>query len=536
VAPNPRLIDRVLAAYREGDLHECIHLIRTLVEAAPQATAPRQLLAALFAITGNGRQALAHYRRLLPLAVERGEVIRSIAFQKQIDVYDRPENLVPGRWAELQKQLRMRGLPFAGETPGRERPWVETQLLALPRAWFERIAAETRFEIMGTDPRALDVESGTVWEVLAGRVRWSFALPDGRASSETLAAEGDAVHVDPGLARTARVSFVPELPVEALRFDAALARDLKLALAAGLQATPSLSEGLTAETRALLPKRPRRIEDLDERPVVPDAIDGAEPPRLPPREEPAEAIAGDTGEWVDFGVLSLSDAAAARRDSEGQAPGEPSSPASAEPPASEASTPPVAGSGIEIPALADLLGLSRSGVPPESAAGEHAPAESDATPAPAAGEQAQEDRPPEPIPIGGEEPVVERRRHPRVAVSLESRVALLRLSGNRATPIRGQLSDLSTSGFSIRFENQQLDDARDALTDALVAVDLDVSGIQGSLRVAAQVRWLEVDEPGDVARLGIEFVLLTEPDRKRIAGTLARAALAAREAALRKAA
>ncbi|HKQ59584.1 MAG TPA: PilZ domain-containing protein [Candidatus Eisenbacteria bacterium] len=525
MAPNPRLIDRVLATYREGDLHECIHLVRTLVEAAPQATAPRQLLAALFAITGNGRQALAQYRRLLPLAVERGEVIRSIAFQKQIDVYDRPESLVPGRWSELQKQLRMRGLPFAGEAPGRERPWVETQLLALPRAWFERIAAETRFEIMGTESRTLDVESGTVWEVLAGRVRWSFALPDGRASSETLAAEGDAVHVDPGLARTARVSFLPELPVEALRFDATLARDLRLALAAGLQGTPSMSEGLTAETRALLPTRPRRIEDLDERPVVPEAIDGAEPPRLP-REEPAE-IPADTGAWVDFGVLSLSDAAAARRDSEGQAPGEPPSSEPAEPPATEAATPPVAGSGIEIPALADLLGLSRSG----------APSEPEAASAPSPEEQAQEDLPSEPIPISGEdEPVVERRRHPRVAVSLESRVALLRLSGNRVTPIRGQLADLSTSGFSIRFENQQLGDSREALTDALVAVDLDVSGLQGSLRVAAQVRWLDVDEPGDVARLGIEFVLLTEPDRKRIAGTLARAALAAREAALRKAA
>jgi hypothetical protein len=71
----------VLDAYREGDLDESIRLVRTLVEAAPQATAPRQLLASLFASTSNGRQALAHYRRLLPQAVARGEVIRSVAFQ-----------------------------------------------------------------------------------------------------------------------------------------------------------------------------------------------------------------------------------------------------------------------------------------------------------------------------------------------------------------------------------------------------------------------------------------------------------------------
>jgi len=60
VPSKPRLLELVLDAYREGDLHECIRLVRTLVGAAPQATAPRQLLAALFSSTGNGRQALAH--------------------------------------------------------------------------------------------------------------------------------------------------------------------------------------------------------------------------------------------------------------------------------------------------------------------------------------------------------------------------------------------------------------------------------------------------------------------------------------------
>jgi hypothetical protein len=55
------------------------------------------------------------------------------------------------------------------------------------------------------------------------------------------------------------------------------------------------------------------------------------------------------------------------------------------------------------------------------------------------------------------------------------------------------------------------------------------------LRLAAQVRWLEADDASDETRIGIEFVLLTEPDRRRIAGTLARAALAAHEA-LRRAA
>src|SRR5262245_66532191 len=102
VPTKPRVLEQVLDAYREGDLDECIRLVRTLVEAAPQATAPRQLLAALFATTGNGRQALAHYRRLLPQAITRGEVIREIAFQKQIDVYGDHTRLEPGRSLELQ--------------------------------------------------------------------------------------------------------------------------------------------------------------------------------------------------------------------------------------------------------------------------------------------------------------------------------------------------------------------------------------------------------------------------------------------------
>jgi hypothetical protein len=132
-----------------------------------------------------------------------------------------------------------------------------------------------------------------------------------------------------------------------------------------------------------------------------------------------------------------------------------------------------------------------------------------------------------PVPLAGQEPNFERRRHPRVTVSLESRLALLRLSGSRVNPVRGQLGDLSTSGFSIRFANQELGPTHAALADAVVAVDIDLPGPNGALRLAAQVRWLDSEAIPGETRLGIEFVLLTEPDRRRIAGTLAKAALAA---------
>jgi PilZ domain-containing protein len=572
VPTKPRVLEQVLDAYREGDLDECIRLVRTLVEAAPQATAPRQLLAALFASTGNGRLALAQYRRLLPQSAERGEVIRSIAFQKQIDVYERPDALAPGRWHVLQKQLRERGLPFLSEAPGSSgRPWTETQLLALPRAWFERIAGETRFEILGLEQRALDVEAGTVWEVLAGRMRWSFALPDGRASAESLAAEGDVVHVDPVLARTARVTLVPELPVEALRFEAELARDLKLALTAGLHISGT-AIALTPEGRGLLPTRPRRREDFDDMPRAPLPNAGVEPLRLPPpQEEDATPVpAGSDGAgWVEFGVLSLSEPPAgdggdASRDG---ATGSGGDARITLPPERERvlDLPPPEAEPVSVEARIDDEAMAEGPAEPPAVPLAEEPVGSDVpeTPVPASDAPAPVDDVPDDVPapvddevpasevaplvdpaevyllqpspdpiagsIGDQEPQVERRRHPRVSVSLASRIALLRLSGSTVAPVEGQLSDLSTSGFSIRFASQGLGASRGALVDAVVAVDLDLPGPRGGLRLAAQVRWLEVDDIRNEVRLGIEFVLMTEPDRRRIAGTLAQAALAARE-------
>ncbi len=574
---KPRVLELVLDAYREGDLDECVRLVRTLVEAAPQATAPRQLLAALFASTGNGRLALVQYRRLLPQSADRGEVIRSIAFQKQIDVFERPGALAPGRWHVLQKQLREKGLPFLSEAPGSSgRPWTESQLLALPRAWFERIAAETRFEILGLEQRTMEVEAGTVWEVLAGRMRWSFALPDGRASAESLAAEGDVVHVDPGLARNARVTLAPELPVEALRFEAELARDLKLALTAGLHVTGAAVAGLTPEVRGLLSTRPRRREDFDETPRAPLPNAGTEPLRLPPPDDEAERpmpVDGDGAGWVEFGVLSLSDTPAGNGAQDGES-ASPEGPTGSDESAFES---PIVGNPerersldlsppAEAPVSADRHVLdeapdealveppAQSGdvpageEPVETAApeAESRPAEAAVSRPPEEAEVTASDDPPTPtdpaevymLPtapepvagsIGEREPQVERRRHPRVSVSLASRLALLRLSGSIVPPVEGQLGDLSTSGFSIRFATQELGASRGALMDAVVAVDLDLPGPRGGLRLAAQVRWLEVDEVGNEVRLGIEFVLLTEPDRRRIAGTLAQAALAARD-------
>jgi hypothetical protein len=410
----------------------------------------------------------------------------------------------------------------------------------------------------------MDVEAGTVWEVLAGRMRWSFALPDGRASAESLAAEGDVVHVDPGLARTARVTLAPELPVEALRFDAELARDLKLALTAGLHVSGSAVGGLTPEVRGLLPTRPRRREDIDEAPRAPLPNAGTEPLRLPPPSDDAERsvpVAGDGAGWVEFGVLSLSETPAGNGVEGGESPARDGSeerdqtdlappipggserghtlelpldsqePVSADPYARAEDPVEHPAEAFDVPAAqapmeSDMPGAESS--PPEEV---DVPGPEDALAPTDPAEVYMLSPAPDPFAgsIGEQEPQVERRRHPRVSVSLASRLALLRLSGSSVAPVEGQLGDLSTSGFSIRFASQELGASRGALVDAVVAVDLDLPGPRGGLRLAAQVRWLEVDEARNEVRLGIEFVLLTEPDRRRIAGTLAQAALAARD-------
>ena len=483
---NRSLLEHVLVAFREGDMDECIRLVRTLVDAAPLATAPRQLLASIFAQTGRGRLAVGHYRKLLTAAVARGEVVRAIAFQKQIDAFQAPEAHVPDRWAMLQRQLRAHDLSFLFVVPSSNgRPWTEAELLTLPQGWFERLAAETRFEYFGIDPRTIEAETGTVWEVLAGRLRWSFALSDGRASIEELAVEGEAIHVDPDLARRARLTLIPELPAETLRFDAGLVRHMKAALADAATSGPA-AQGRAGGTRAPLPTRLPRWGDP--RPVAPDK--------------------GDGGDLLKFRVLSL---------------GEDSSPSTAAPFAD-----------APAPTLSDAS--SAQSVPHAQEAEATAPSEGrerESTEVPVSDALGQEDlgssRSEEsaaPSSIPGHE----RRRHPRVAVSLESRLALLGLTDSPLTPIRGLLADLSTSGLSVRFTTRELGPSRGALADAVVAVDLELPGPAGAMRVAAQVHWLEMDEQTGEARLGIEFVLLTEPDRRRISGALARAALAAHAA------
>lgn len=504
------MLEHVLAAYRDGDLDDCIRRVRTLVEAAPLATAPRQLLASLYAETGKGRLALVHYRKLLPLAIASGQVFRSIAIQKQIDALDTSGAPDPQRGGALLAQLRAHGLPHVAAPPA-DRPWVEAQMLALPRAWFDRVVEETRVQVLGREAEPEEVEAGTVWEVLGGRLRWNFQLPNGRTSAPASATEGNAVHVDPELGPRALVSFQVELPVECLRFDAAFARELGRELAISQPLTGATTGGFTRDERALLPNRPRRREDLDLAPRVPTpAAEG--PPRLAPNADSGTAdTPRDTGDWIDHGVVSLSDS--------GASPGR-----------DDDATDVTPGATLDLSSDAARGERPDSGVTPR----EHT------IDLPSAGGKPSRrrgrpmvERPgpqelgegliippiadPFAAPIADLGKPVERRRHPRVGASFQTRMAMLRLAGTRVVPIQGELFDLSTRGLGVRFAKEHAA-AASVLSDAVIAVELDLPG--GPLRMAAQVRWLEIDDEGPEARLGIEFVLATEPDRRRIESAL----------------
>ena len=430
-----RLLECVLTAYHEADWDECIRTVRTLVDASPQADASRQLLASLYVRMGNSRMALLQYRKLLPAAIERGGLFRAVAFQRLIDELSPAGSLASDRWEDLQARLR-RGEGVPDTVPiGSARPWSEAALIALPAASFRRIGEETRVELIGLDPWSAEVETGTIWEILSGRLRWGFALPDGRASAERLAAEGEAIRIEPELGQRAYVSMMPELPVEWLCFGASLARDLE---------------------RELVSMRGRSRPATSAKAVSAGALDEPATDRVTPTPVTTNSVSLTTPN----------------------------------------------------PATPDLTdSMATDPVTPVTPV-------TPATPDPFAA----------PIPDGAQGR--DRRRHPRVGASFESRLAMLRLPGSLVSPIRGQLVDLSTSGLSARFRSQDLGAARATLEDAVVALELDVPGPQGPLRVAAQVRWIEIDEAAGETRIGIEFVLLTEPDRRLIAGTLARVSLA----------
>jgi hypothetical protein len=140
---------------------------------------------------------------------------------------------------------------------------------------------------------------------------------------------------------------------------------------------------------------------------------------------------------------------------------------------------------------------------------------------------------PRPDPVA--EPVIavgapiERRRGTRVTATLETRVALLGISGTRVAPFGGRLLDLSPSGMGVGFPRGEIRHIREELEGALLDVELKLDRRGEPLELTCRVRWVSFDgpdgaaEPDELARLGLEFVLLTARARTRIQDALIRA-------------
>jgi hypothetical protein len=103
-----------------------------------------------------------------------------------------------------------------------------------------------------------------------------------------------------------------------------------------------------------------------------------------------------------------------------------------------------------------------------------------------------------------------RRNRDRRPVDLPGRIGLLGLAGAGTPGIIGRLVDLTPMGAGMEFEARDVRHRLAALEQAAVILEVARGPGAGTLRLAGRVRWIERGRRGRKARLGIEFVLVTE--------------------------
>jgi hypothetical protein len=271
--------------------------------------------------------------------------------------------------------------------------------------------------------------------------------------------------------------MTPELPVECLRFDAPLARAFQSALD-----SPHKRTGKTVADRQAIPDGPDATGAAKGEPAVAIARpQPGGPPRLAmPSLDSADSMTGigETSDWLSSGsgVVSLPEPAASPEASLFT----PAPPARTDEPVTHEAAPPAA-----------VESAAESGGAPSGFAWFGSL-------------------------VNDVSRLLDRRRHRRVPVSFDSRMALVRMKDSRVAPIRGEIVDLSISGLGVRMPNRALGASRGAFANAVVSVELDMPGPEGPLLVAGHVRRIDIIDAMDEARIGIEFVLLTEPDRVRL--------------------
>lgn len=111
------------------------------------------------------------------------------------------------------------------------------------------------------------------------------------------------------------------------------------------------------------------------------------------------------------------------------------------------------------------------------------------------------------------EPATDRRRHMRVTVALGSRVALV---GMRDRSFGASVIDLSASGLALSLDLDEVGSVLRALDGSAIRLELQLPPDGRRLDLAGRVRSVGRASDGQTARVGVEFVMLTETDRAAI--------------------
>ncbi len=508
------LRELLIEPFQAGDLLECVSRVRPWVDAHPQETVPRLILAQLFLRLDNQRAAQLQYERLLPLCVGRGQVLAAVAVQSRLDALPgaRPN---PGRYAAIQRWFRMSGTSVTSPGLGASQDFGPSLMLALPRTNFEELA-------MGAVPVFAGVEGsreatgGTLWMVLYGEVLWRWTRADGTWVGPNRAIAGQQIRLDPQLVRSAQVELTSEVPSECLRIDAE--RMLEVArrsplLARALSISPT---SLTREERSLLPSHPPRFEDLDLPSETPTTPKGDAPPRLATGLEVASGPRDD-GSWLELHSLELPDVIAA-----GEASGEEGRDLDL-----DGATPPLSKEHADHLPNERMLSPDDLQATPKREAARKPPRPVVEAAAPVEmndGLVVPPVRDPFAAPAAPLGTPIERRQGVRVAASYVARFALMGFAGAHSAPACGSIVDLSTSGFRMQFDREEFSFPTEVLQDAAVGLELCLPDRDDPLKLAGRVRWVELDEKLERAHLGVAFVLLTCTDVKDLERALAHAA------------
>jgi hypothetical protein len=237
--PSTPFRREIVDSFRAREWHECVNLVRHLVDEDPYDLAARALLGSLYTKSDNRNLALLQYERLLPLAVGQGDLLKALCTQKRLDDLHPSAAGNAARYRAMHEWFRYlvpRGRKQAEKREATNRVSAES-LIALSDDAFAMGAEGASIHALDLSPVEVEAASGMLWVVYYGRVRWKVKLIDGTTIDE-VADEGDAIVLAPSAA-AGSVQLEPETPTECLSLAPALAESLGLRTARAGEAPAS---------------------------------------------------------------------------------------------------------------------------------------------------------------------------------------------------------------------------------------------------------------------------------------------------------